>query len=315
MAKRMEERNLPPVSSVPHDTMAPHFIQGRSQGRERRSPLLLGLVVPVVLVACATSSRTPQATTVTPSVGTSPSTHTPAAVSDVVPVVECPTADAGGNPGPPTSTYPDTMAVSAAGTVAEQLALYSNDTHSLPPILAPRGWSCQVSVGGDGSTSVQVFPSTASAPGAFGALSASVQQVDASSDSACQGCIYGTVCPFVPDVGEQLGYGSASGFTCSSPPAQEQVIFANGLPSDTGPIVEDVIMFTDPAGVKGDGYPSGGPYPADAVVLYDWTSPAANANAQSDGASQETCLLPTSERALCSAINQDFVSRAWMMPG
>src|ERR1039458_7727481 len=68
-------------------------------------------------------------------------------------------------------------------------------------------------------------------------------------------------------------------------------------------------------GMTVDGRPSGGPYPADAVVLYDWTSPAANANAQSDGASQETCLLPTSERALCSAINQDFVSRAWMMPG
>jgi hypothetical protein len=173
-----------------------------------------------------------------------------------------------------------------------------------------------VSVGGDGSTGVLVFPPTTSPPGAFGELSANVQQVNALSDSACQGCIYGTVCPFVSNAGEQLGYGLASGviLPCSSPPAQQQVSFANGSPSNTGPSVDDVITFSDPAGVKGDGDPSGGPYAAVGVVLYDWTSLGAS-NTQNDGASQENCLLPTSERALCSTITQDFVSRTWMMPG
>ena len=39
----------------------------------------------------------------------------------------------------------------------------------------------------------------------------------------------------------------------------------------------------------------------------------ANTNTRNDGGSQETCLLPASERTLCSTITEDFATRAWMM--
>jgi len=288
----------PHLIGVPHDAVLPYSARIQSESQGRRRSLLPALLAPVLLAACASSSPTPHATTSTPS----------PVVSDVVPVIECPSMYANGNPGPPSGTYPDTMAVSAPASVADQLAFYSNDTRSLPPILGPRGWSCQVAVGEDGTTGVEVFPSTTSPPSAYSELSADVEQVSALWNSGCRGCIYGTVCPFVSNAADQQGYGPGSGvtFPCSKRPAQEKVSFAKGSPSDAGPVVEDVINFTDPAGVKGDGEPSGGPYAAVGVVLYDWT-------ADVDAASEETCLLAAPEQALCSTITQDFVNRDWMM--
>jgi len=286
----------------------PATTRRRSRGL-RRAPLI-GLLAPLVLAGCAASS------TMLPSLTASASavaTATAGAASVAVPVVECPTAYAGANPGAPSTTYPDTMAISATASVAGQLALYSNDTRSLSPVLAPRGWSCQVSVAVDGGVAVLVFPSTATPPSAFATLPASVTQIDAASDGACQSCIYSTVCPFVTNAGQQLGYGPGSGVDCAMAPTLEKVAFDQGSPGDTGSTIADVITVLDPAGIAGDGDPSGGTYPALGVVLYDWAS--SNGSPQSDGASKETCLLPSAEGGLCAAITQDFTTRAWLMPG
>jgi hypothetical protein len=263
-----------------------------------------GATAPPVGTPAASASPTPDvASGVTP---------TPAAASyEVVPVIECPTTYGIPNPGPSGTGYPSTIALNVAPAVAEQLSAYSDDYRDLTPVLGPRGWSCSVSVGADGSTGVVVFPSTASTPAPESDSQIGPPLVSAHSDSACMGCIYQTVCPFVPDAAQQLGY---QGWACStSPPAQETVTFENGSPTTSADAdIQDVIEFTDAPGISGDAGGSGGADAAQGVVLYDSFSGSGTVG-QSTYASQESCALPASDQALCPVIIGDFVMRAWLM--
>jgi hypothetical protein len=67
------------------------------------------------------------------------------------------------------------------------------------------------------------------------------------------------------------------------------------------PIAAGIVTFEDPPGVKGDGRPSGGQYPADGVMTY-------HPSAQEDGSWQETCTLPASEKNICTAVLNTFIS-------
>jgi hypothetical protein len=263
-----------------------------------------GTGTPSAVTTSSSPTPNPSAT-----VGVSPSPT--AALSDVVPVIECPTSYGIPNPGPSGAAYPGTIALSVPATSAEQLAAYSDDYRDLTPILGPRGWSCSVSVGADGSTGVVLYPPTAATPtpGSGGQIGPPL--VSAHSDSACMGCIYQTVCPFVPGAAQQLGY---QGWACSTtPPAQETIRFVNGSPTTSPPAgIFDVIELTDPPGVSGDADGSGGSDAAEGVVLYDSVSGSGTVG-QTTYASQESCALPASDQGLCSAIIDDFVSRAWLM--
>lgn len=214
-------------------------------------------------------------------------------------------------PGPSGAAYPSTLALNIAATSAEQLAAYSDDYRDLAPILGPRGWSCSVSVGADGSTGVAIYPPTAATPtpGPEGQIAPPL--VSAHSNSACMGCIYQTLCPFVPGAATELGY---QGWACSNtPPAQETVRFVLGSPTNSPPAsIFDVIELTDPPGVAGDADGSGGPDTAEGVILYDSVSDSGTVG-QTTYASEESCALPASDEDLCGAIIDDFVSRAWLM--
>jgi len=61
-----------------------------------------------------------------------------------------------------------------------------------------------------------------------------------------------------------------------------------------------VVGFEDPPGVAGDGNPSGGPYPANGVMTYY--------SGDQNGSWMETCTLPSAEKALCTAVLDNFVS-------
>jgi len=197
------------------------------------------------------------------------------------------------------------MAVKASGALASQLAYYSNDTRSLDPVLAPRGWECRVGIGADGSTEVAVYPPGTAAP-SQGVVTANAEAVLASSTSACQGCTYTAVCMFVPAAGQQLGF-AGTGIGCPTRPPGEQVDWIRGSPNDSGPIVDDEIGFLDPPGLKGTGFPSGGNNPANGVVLYRFTSGTGGTSAI------ETCTLPTSDHSLCTAVLNDFAGRSWQV--
>jgi hypothetical protein len=195
-----------------------------------------------------------------------------------------------GAPAPnPPSSAPTPIPVDLPGNVAGQVSYYTTQTDSVPPILGPQGWSCDATVGADGSTGIHVYP-----PGSPPPASGSLGQpgIQAVSDSACQGCVFGTVCRFIPAAGQQLSYAT---MTCPAAPAAETVDWIKGSPAGSTPI-SDVIGFADPAN----------PNPINAVVLYD--------NSGNFGsAAEDTCALPPSEHVLCTAILNDFVSHAWLM--
>jgi hypothetical protein len=60
--------------------------------------------------------------------------------------------------------------------------------------------------------------------------------------------------------------------------------------------------FEDPPGVFGDGIPSGGRYAANGVVLYQPGS-------SEPTALLATCTLPSSQRDVCTAVLNHFVSQ------
>jgi hypothetical protein len=219
-------------------------------------------------------------------------------------VVECPTER--GAPSTPQAALADTIATELPPATAAQLAFYSDDTRSMTPILGPRGWTCKVLVGADGSTVVTVAPPGSPLP-TFSQASTPrlTDAITAQSGSACQSCVYGIACAFVPHADTQLGY---PGMPCGAPkPAREQVTWLNGSPNSTAPVRSDAIAFEDPPGVAGNGSPSGGADPANGLVLYDYTGLGHGS------ASTETCTLPASEHAVCTAVLNDFDTRAWLM--
>jgi hypothetical protein len=76
------------------------------------------------------------------------------------------------------------------------------------------------------------------------------------------------------------------------------------------PAVEQVVRlgthavaFEDQPDVAGTGNPSGGPYPANGVVIYN------NSNATYPNAGEETCTLPEAQHSICTEILNDFLGR------
>jgi len=140
----------------------------------------------------------------------------------------------------------------------------SDSTRSVLPILAPRGWNCSAGVGADGSVAVDVFPSgTSNKSSSFERSDA--QGVSAYAIPGCQGCISETACPLVPAAVE----GSLSLYSpCPyKRPRAEEVRWAVGSPNTpASDYTYDVVYFTDPPGVAGDGDPSGGPFTARGVL-------------------------------------------------
>ena len=238
-------------------------------------------------VTAANNAATTTTTTEPPLSVTSPTTTPAPSGSPTVPVVGCATTYGGGTP--PTQAAPAPEPVDVPPATADQLGLYTTDTFGVPPILAPRGWSCSAEVGADGSTSISVYPPGSSAPKSG---STGQQAVVAQSDSACQGCVWGTVCRFVPAAGNQLGYTSLN---CPAVPERETTYWIKGSAAD-GPPLSDIIGFEDHTS----------PNATDGVVLYDDTG-------HQGSASEDDCTLPATQHFLCTAILNNFSGQAWLM--
>ena len=174
-----------------------------------------------------------------------------ASTGPAVPVVACASSYGAG---PPTglAVLPRSLRPGLPAGVAKMLAYYTNDRRTLDPVLAPRGWDCQVQVGADGTTGVDVYPpGTSPTPSGTGH-----EEVQAASDSACQGCVYSTVCALVPAAGQQLGFAM---LPCAPLQAGRGRHVDLGVAQRQWPPVHDVIAFEEP-----------GHDPAHGVVLYDY---------------------------------------------
>ena len=258
----------------------------------------VGAVVTVVVVTSGPSgpSSGASATPAGTGISSSGATARPAAASTTtIPVVACQTGS--GQLSTPSPRYRTTAAITVPPSVGTRLAYYTDSARSIQPIAGPRGWSCSVTIGGDGSTFISIFPP--------GQSSASQEQVDAASPT-CVGCIYGTACPLVPHVAAEVHY-ILPPLPCSRP-AREAVTWLAGSPAQTSSGY-DAVGFVDPPGVKGDGQPSGGAYYARGVLLYAWGGPPRTGY----GASLMTCALPASDGGLCTAILTVFRQQRWLL--
>jgi hypothetical protein len=181
---------------------------------------------------------------------------------------------------PPVS-LPRSRPVAVPQTLAGALSLYA-DTQGIMEILGPKGWSCTAFYGADGSGGITITPA--------GAGPSSPAVIAGSETSACVGCTLGQACPLFANAA--AAYLADFGQPCPSRPPVAETVVA---------IATGIVTFEDPPGVKGDGRPSGGQYPAHGVMTY-------HPSAQDYGSWQETCALPASEMNICTAALDTFIS-------
>ena len=197
-------------------------------------------------------------------------------VTASLPVVSCPTSL--GIPRPAVA-LPRSRPVAVPQALAADLSVYA-DNQGVMELLGPKGWSCTAAIGADGSGGVTVYPT--------GAGPSSPVAIVGSETSACVGCTLAQACPLFSSAVKALR--SDLGQACPAHPAAETV----------ASIAAGIVSFEDPPGVKGDGRPSGGQYPANGVMTYHPSS--------QDGSWQETCTLPANEKDICTAVLNTFVS-------
>jgi hypothetical protein len=199
----------------------------------------------------------------------------PAATATSVPVRHCPTSSGAGGPAP---SLPRQVVVSAPSASVAGLAAFANGYLT---VLAPSGWHCSSQVGGDGSVGMTVAPSGS------GTL----------REPAITAAYFGTsgeAAEYVCDL-----FAAADGALPVKPcpkhaPTEELITHLN----------RRTVAFEDPAGVSGDGAPSGGADPANGVRVF------VKASASAEGyALGETCTLPETEHALCTVVLDNFLSR------
>ena len=212
------------------------------------------------------------------------------AKSQVLPVVRCSTTYAvprGQSPfRPPHGVHPPAiprkLVGAVTGAVGRQLAFYSNGWISL---IAPRGWHCSGGVGRDGSLVLTVLPPHVSH------VTTKAAAVTAFIASPGTGQVGYTACPFFPHATRPRAV------PCPTIPRREHIHRLDAR----------AVAFVDPPHVKGTGYPSGGPYPASGVVMFNAATKVRGHPKPT--ASWSTCTLPTTQRARCTATINDFLSR------
>ena len=261
--------------------------------------ILLGAIVAGAIALGSSKSDSPHkaaaktgasATFVTPSSPrpTTVTTPSPAASSQTtfasLPFVTCPTSQ-----GAPSSTpvsLPNSVGITIPARLDRQLAVYG-DIQGVMELVGPVGWSCSASIGADGSSTESVYPQGESPPSGYAYQSQGGEAITGGQTSACTGCRYSQTCALFPAAVEA---GSAIYGDCSNTVPSGEKLY---------PYNDNVKFFEDPPGVAGTGFPSGDSYPANGLMTYfpqsaSWT---------------ETCTLPESKHATCTAILNEFLSK------
>lgn len=154
-------------------------------------------------------------------------------------------------------------------------------------LLGPSGWVCNADFGADGSGGVSVYPTGETLPTGPLPSNSTIEAIVGSETSACVGCRELQACPLFASAAAD--YQNDYQTTCTStPPSGESV----------EPIESGVVGFLDPSGISGSGNPSGGAYPANGVMTYH--------SGNDNGSWLDTCTLPYSQQALCTAVLNNF---------
>lgn len=177
--------------------------------------------------------------------------------------------------------------------MAARLSVYT-DNQGRMALVAPKGWSCAAFYGADGSGGVAVYPHGQTPPGTWTAgwplaSSSATAGVTGLESSTCYTCTLAQACRLFPAAATTL-HSYLGRQTCPARPATEKVTTISG----------GIMGFDDPPGTHGDGVPSGGQNPANGVLTY---YPHA-----ADGSWLETCTLPGTDTADCTAILNTFLS-------
>jgi hypothetical protein len=154
-------------------------------------------------------------------------------------------------------------------------------------LLAPTGWICTANFGADGSGGVSVYPSGETLTSGSLAEGSTLEAIVGSETSACVSCREGQACPLFATAAADYEQDYQMSCPTTRPEAES-----------VEPIENGVVGFLDPPDVAGDGYPSGGQYPANGVMTYH--------SGDENGSWIETCTLPYSQQALCTAVLNNF---------
>ena len=272
-----------------------------------RSPRALLLVASVLaatalaLTACGGSSS-PQSVSTTSSSGSSgvgsgaSTTATSAATGATVAtlaVVPCPTTYAIAVT-TTTTTLPASVPVTVPAAAAANLVVYADD-NGFMMMVGPKGWTCHAAYGADGSGGLLISPTGESVPsdpdgGWHLPASSSAQAIVGYEVGASTVQAAGLACPLFSAA--IAVYQQTFGHACTPHPTAESV--AGTGSTEAG--------FVDPAGVAGDGMPSGGTNPANGVMLYLPSGPGGSAGYLA------TCTLPVAQHDVCTAMLNHFVS-------
>jgi serine/threonine protein kinase len=238
-------------------------------------------------VAAGTTTTTSARTTTTTTAAQSPT----ADVTVSFPVVACPTSYAI-EPAPTAQALPSTLSVSVPKDLASQLSVYADEA-GIMEMLAPTGWDCTASVGADGSSEDSVTPAGEVLPDSDSLPTGSTDEaIVGTQNGGCQGCANYQACPYFSAAAQALGSPCTT-----TPPSDESVVSLSST----------VVSFADPPNTAGGGNPSGGEYPANAVMTYVTDPPGSTGSEVTSWL--ETCTLPYGQQALCTAVLNDFVAR------
>lgn len=179
---------------------------------------------------------------------------------------------------------------------ANRFRAYTDRLNALV-VIAPAGWRCAARYFEDGSGGLVVMPPDATGnptqlPRSFTADSR--RGVAALETSACRGCSYDALCPLLSDPSGRKLYGRCP----FSRPATELTTYFS----------KTSVAFADPPGTAGDGAPSGGPAPANGVLINELDKPWPSKTLRGY-AMKETCALPAADHALCTTVLNDFLRR------
>lgn len=207
------------------------------------------------------------------------------AAQSTLPVKVCSTTFGGGGQGSPQPTS-ITARTSLAGL--PPMTAYT-DSEGISEVIAPTGWGCSAFIGADSTTGISVWPPGASAPAQDSTLTEGIEAFV--YPGANIGGQYDLVCGLFPSAGGQIG--EAQGPCPANVPSGE---------TDTM-LKSDVVAFDDPPGVNGSWNNSSGAYSANGVMVYDYGGQVANTTTEQAG-----CLLPDSEKDVCTASLDDFIN-------